>query len=84
MLSDSPPERDLEWTEGGIDGAWRFVQRLWRIADDTVRKLPAVERRCRKLFAAGARIAPPFTAVAAITDDIERFPSTRRWRGFMN
>lgn len=32
MLSDSPPERDLEWSESGIEGAWRFVQRLWRIA----------------------------------------------------
>ena len=31
MLSDSPPERDLEWSENGIEGAWRFVQRLWRL-----------------------------------------------------
>ena len=27
MLSDSPPERDLEWTEAGIDGAWRYLNR---------------------------------------------------------
>jgi len=33
MLSDSPPERDLEWSENGIEGAWRFVQRLWRLFD---------------------------------------------------
>ncbi|HYE29585.1 MAG TPA: leucine--tRNA ligase [Allosphingosinicella sp.] len=32
MLSDSPPERDLEWSEAGIQGSWRFVQRLWRLA----------------------------------------------------
>ncbi|HEY0165390.1 MAG TPA: leucine--tRNA ligase, partial [Sphingomicrobium sp.] len=32
MLSDSPPERDLPWSEAGIEGAWRFVQRLWRMA----------------------------------------------------
>jgi leucyl-tRNA synthetase len=31
MLSDSPPERDLEWSEAGIEGASRFVQRVWRI-----------------------------------------------------
>src|SRR5690606_36847866 len=31
MLSDSPPERDLPWTEAGIEGAWRFVNRLWRM-----------------------------------------------------
>ncbi len=30
MLSDSPPERDLEWTEAGVDGAWRYLNRLWR------------------------------------------------------
>jgi leucyl-tRNA synthetase len=34
MLSDSPPERDLEWSEAGIQGSWRFVQRLWRLASD--------------------------------------------------
>ena len=31
MLSDSPPERDLPWSEAGIDGAGRFVQRLWKL-----------------------------------------------------
>jgi len=31
MLSDSPPERDLEWSEAGIEGASRFVQRVWRL-----------------------------------------------------
>ena len=30
MLSDSPPERDVEWTERGVQGAWRFTNRLWR------------------------------------------------------
>ncbi len=32
MLSDSPPERDLEWSEAGIEGAARFVQRVWKLA----------------------------------------------------
>ena len=30
MLSDSPPERDIEWTESGVEGAWKFAQKLWR------------------------------------------------------
>ncbi|WP_260597204.1 leucine--tRNA ligase [Sphingomonas endolithica] len=33
MLSDSPPERDLPWSESGIEGCWRFIQRLWRLFD---------------------------------------------------
>ncbi|MEE2951528.1 MAG: leucine--tRNA ligase [Pseudomonadota bacterium] len=31
MLSDSPPDRDVIWTEAGVEGAFRFVQRLWRV-----------------------------------------------------
>ena len=34
MLSDSPPERDVIWTEEGVQGAARFVQRIWRLVDD--------------------------------------------------
>jgi leucyl-tRNA synthetase len=30
MLSDSPPDRDLEWTDSGVEGAWRYTNRLWR------------------------------------------------------
>ena len=31
MLSDSPANRDLDWSEAGIDGAWKYVNRLWRL-----------------------------------------------------
>lgn len=31
MLSDSPPSRDLEWSESGIDGCWKYINRLWRL-----------------------------------------------------
>jgi leucyl-tRNA synthetase len=34
MLSDSPPERDVIWSEEGVQGAWRFVQRLWRLVGE--------------------------------------------------
>ncbi len=34
MLSDTPPERDIEWTEAGAEGAWRFTQRIWRLVND--------------------------------------------------
>ncbi|MBL4647272.1 MAG: leucine--tRNA ligase [Rhizobiales bacterium] len=34
MLSDSPPERDVIWTEAGVEGAHRFVQRIWRMVQE--------------------------------------------------
>lgn len=34
MLSDSPAARDLEWTDAGIEGAWRYTNRLWRMIAD--------------------------------------------------
>jgi leucyl-tRNA synthetase len=34
MLSDSPPDRDVNWTEEGVQGAGRFVQRLWRVVSE--------------------------------------------------
>ena len=34
MLSDSPPERDVQWTEDGVQGAWRFMQRVWRVVSE--------------------------------------------------
>jgi len=36
MLSDSPPERDVQWTEAGIEGASRFQQRVWRLVHDVL------------------------------------------------
>ncbi|MFY0693285.1 MAG: leucine--tRNA ligase [Paracoccaceae bacterium] len=34
VLSDSPPERDVEWTAAGADAAWKFLGRVWRMAAD--------------------------------------------------
>ncbi len=45
MLSDSPPERDLEWSFAGIEGAARFMQKLWRMAEDRQSTAKFVEDR---------------------------------------
>lgn len=75
ILSDSPPERDLEWTEAGIDGAWRFVNRLWRMVDENPVALPAPHSPKPGQFSAKAmelrRIA--HQAIIAVGEDIERF-----------
>ena len=34
MLSDSPPDRDMEWSDSGIDGSWRFLNKLWRFVEN--------------------------------------------------
>ena len=39
LMSDSPPERDSEWTQGGVDGAARLVQRIWRLLNEALPKL---------------------------------------------
>ncbi len=55
MLSDSPPERDLEWSEAGIEGASRFVQRVWRLAssvDDQAGEDEALKRKLHRTIAA--------------------------------
>jgi leucyl-tRNA synthetase len=61
MLSDSPPERDLPWSEAGIEGAWRFIQRLWRITEADVAGDGEDRDLDRKLH----------KTIAGIADDIE-------------
>src|SRR6185312_13738388 len=43
MLSDSPPERDVIWTEEGVQGAGRFVQRVWRLVNEAAGHPPSPE-----------------------------------------
>ncbi len=43
MLSDSPPERDLEWTDAGVEGAYRYLNRLWRLVEERLPELPPPE-----------------------------------------
>ncbi|HEX8193247.1 MAG TPA: leucine--tRNA ligase [Allosphingosinicella sp.] len=66
MLSDSPPERDLEWSEAGIEGAWRFVRRLWRLATELEGSEAGGEDRAlkRKLHQTIAAVGKAIEALA--------------------
>ena len=36
VLSDSPPERDINWSEAGIQGSWRFCQKIWSLIQNNI------------------------------------------------
>jgi leucyl-tRNA synthetase len=42
VLSDSPPDRDVIWSESGVEGAHRFVQRVWRLVSEAAERLKTV------------------------------------------
>jgi leucyl-tRNA synthetase len=72
MLSDSPPERDVIWSEEGVQGASRFVQKVWRIVGEA-RDLPAGQ---------SSPTPDPVTkaahkAVLAVSEDLERLRFNR-------
>ena len=74
MLSDSPPDRDVEWTERGVQGAWRFAQRLWRLAGEgaeIAKEAPAA--RPAEFSPAALRLRKAaHRALARVSDDIEK------------
>ncbi len=75
MLSDSPPERDIEWTETGVEGAWRYLNRLHRLITEPAAPLPKAGA------AKPGRISPAGEAVwrlvhkttAAVSEHLENF-----------
>ena len=79
MLSDSPPERDMEWTDAGVEGAWRFTQRLWRLVGENLESLPARDAPPPGALSPAAlelRRAVHKT-VAVCSDDLEQFRFNR-------
>ncbi|MCG8443409.1 MAG: leucine--tRNA ligase [Caulobacterales bacterium] len=74
VLSDSPPERDVEWSAAGVEGAWRFIQRIWSAVD------AAPEDAENPLHAPAGGQGPALElrrathkTIAAVTDGAENF-----------
>ena len=72
LLSDSPPDRDLEWTDAGIEGAWRYLNRLWRLAVDA-RSISDETPSGNLNPAVLAVVRQIHRAIASVGDDIEKF-----------
>ena len=79
LLSDSPPERDLEWTETGIEGIWRYVNRLWRTVSEPRVSLPPPGRPIPSHLPAEVAAVRRTThkTIAAVTDDLDKFRFNR-------
>ena len=75
ILSDSPPERDLEWTESGIEGAWRYVNRLHKLVADNLQQISAAETPAPKEFSKDALDLRRIThrTISGVAADIEAF-----------
>lgn len=79
VLSDSPPDRDVEWTESGIEGSWKFVNRLWRLVDENLGTLSGSDTKTPANFD-NAEIALrriTHKTIAAVTDDFDDFRFNR-------
>jgi leucyl-tRNA synthetase len=74
VLSDSPPDRDVVWTEEGVQGAWRFVQRVWRLTGELGNVAAPLGAAAPGEFGAAALDIRKAThrAIAAVGDNIER------------
>jgi leucyl-tRNA synthetase len=69
VLSDSPPDRDVQWTTGGVQGAWRFVTRVW----DEFDSQPAAVAEAAPDEAAAALRRAAHRTIKAVTEAIETF-----------
>ena len=80
MMSDSPPERDMEWTNAGVEGASRFINKALRQSIQTItHPMSAIGTAMPKELDEAAKntITASHQAIARITDDIDRFRFNR-------
>jgi leucyl-tRNA synthetase len=79
LLSDSPPEGDRDWTEAGIEGIWRYVNRLWRLVSEPSVALPLPDAAMPSDLSAELAAIRRLThkTIETVTDDIDKFRFNR-------
>ena len=78
MMSDSPPERDLEWTESGVEGAHRFISRIFKLAEQAQAVKKGGDQQIGQLDEAGAALLKlSHRSIDQIATDIDRFAFNR-------
>jgi len=75
VLSDSPPERDLEWTAAGVEGAWRYINRVFRLIAEPPMALPPPDAAMPGVLSSTATAIRRAThqAIKAVTESIDGF-----------
>ncbi len=74
MLSDTPPERDIQWTEAGAEGSWRFTQKIWRLVND----IATLPKHSVSMDVSGLELRrTSHRTVAAVTDDLNNLRFNR-------
>ncbi|MGN8154590.1 leucine--tRNA ligase [Agrobacterium sp. 22094] len=72
VLSDSPPDRDVIWSEAGVEGAHRFVQRVWRIIGEAADELKAVNAAPATAGEGLAMSKAAHKTLKAVQDDLDK------------
>ncbi len=71
MLSDCPPDRDMDWSDAGIEGAWRYLNRLWRLTQDADVSAPALNGDVPD-GEAGKLVRLTHRTIAQVGEDLEK------------
>jgi len=77
MLSDSPPDRDVIWTEEGVQGSWRFVQKLWRLVREAAEIADGAGTGGGDEAAVLALRKAAHAALAKVTDEVPKLRFNR-------
>ncbi|WP_296019165.1 leucine--tRNA ligase [uncultured Agrobacterium sp.] len=72
VLSDSPPDRDVIWSEAGVEGAHRFVQRVWRIIGEAADELKAAKAAPATAGEGLAISKAAHKTLKAVQDDLDK------------
>jgi leucyl-tRNA synthetase len=75
VISNSPPDRDLEWTDAGIQGTWKYLCRVWRIVIKLLPKLskPSVVTSSKLSIEDIELCKTTHRTIQKVTNDIEKF-----------
>ena len=72
MLSDSPPEKDINWSESGINGAWKICQKIWSLVNSN-KKLLIIEEKNDEYSEKGLNLLKFFIKTFTQSHSLENF-----------